>query len=317
MCDLSFRRVRRIRVSGVSLDPRLTLGRWLVLLRFPFSLFLSRAMSAAPAASPVDVYKRQANEVLDLIDDKLSAYPAVQQIAAKTTLRPSHLTLGAVSLLIAFIWWSENRSKTIAWLCCCRVDRNSHFCSFLCCCFLRGFGGRLFSNLVGFGWPLWESFDSLKRKAAPGEVDEEDMHWLTYWVVYSTFTLVESGTNVLELWIPMYHLVKIVFLLWCMLPQTRGALVIYSAVIEPLLVRYEGKIDATQRKARSAASTVAKDFESAAEGAIDSKKRELVDEAIASMVGGGHKKQASSMSGEGSAPGGPAEVVEHDHTKSQ
>jgi len=244
-------------------------------------------MSAAPAASPVDAYKRQANEVLDLIDEKLSAYPAVQQIAAKTTLRPSHLTLGAFSLLIAFVWW--------------------------------GFGGRLFSNLVGFGWPLWESFDSLKRKEAPGEVDEEDTQWLTYWVVYSTFTLIESGTNVLELWIPMYHLVKIVFLLWCMLPQTRGALVIYSAVIEPILVRYEGKIDNTSRKVRSSASTVAKDIGSAADQALESKKRELVDDAIASMVGG-HRKQASSASAaaaaEAAAPGGPAEVVENDHTKS-
>lgn len=190
---------------------------------------------------------------------------------------------------------------------------------------LRGFGGRLFSNLVGFGWPLWESFHSLKVKEAPGEVDEEDTQWLTYWVVYSVFTLVESGTSVLELWIPMYHLVKIVFLLWCMLPQTRGALIIYTVVIEPILVRYEGKIDATHRKVRSSASTVAQDLGSAADQAIDSKKRELVDDAIASMVG--HRKQASqaapavAAAGEAAAaPGGPQEVdddVDSDHSKSQ
>ena len=33
--------------------------------------------------------------------------------------------------------------------------------------------------------------------------------WLTYWVVYSTFTLIESATDVLSLWIPLYPVVKV------------------------------------------------------------------------------------------------------------
>lgn len=64
--------------------------------------------AAAPAPSPMVEYKRQANEMLDIIDEKLSIYPVVQQVASKTKLRPSHLTLAAFTLLVTFIWWSIN-----------------------------------------------------------------------------------------------------------------------------------------------------------------------------------------------------------------
>jgi hypothetical protein len=123
--------------------------------------------------------------------------------------------------------------------------------------------------------------------------------------VYSTFTLVESATNLLETWIPLYHLVKIAFLLWCMLPQTQGALLIYRTVIEPILVRYEGRIDNAHHRVQRSVDEVAGDFAHAGVEALDSKKRELVDGAISSLIGA-H-----------SAPGGASAPYEHEeHSKS-
>lgn len=90
--------------------------------------------SAAPAPSPVDAYKRQANEVLDMIDEKLSVYPIVQQVAAKTTLRPSHLTLAAMSLLIAFVWWSEHRRTESSSLLLCSLHLPLFDFSPVCSC---------------------------------------------------------------------------------------------------------------------------------------------------------------------------------------
>ena len=90
----------------------------------------------------MEEYKKQAHEVLDLLDEKLSVYPVVQQASAATKVRPSHLAVGLVSFALCFIFY--------------------------------GFGGRLVSNLVGFAWPLYESFHSLKNKPQPGIVDEED-----------------------------------------------------------------------------------------------------------------------------------------------
>ena len=139
-------------------------------------------------------------------------------------------------------------------------------------------------------------------------------------MVYSSFTLVESATNALETWIPLYHLVKIAFLLWAMLPQTQGALLVYKTVIEPLLVRYEGQIDRAHHRASSSIDMVESDIAAAAKEALDAKKRELVDDAIGSLIGGGGKNAAAVDAVEG-APGG-AEVdlaeaaAEAEHVKS-
>ena len=99
--------------------------------------------------SAVDHWKRQANETLDLIDEKLLQYPLVQQVSAKVPARVSHLALGLVTFLSLFV--------------------------------LYGFGGRLVASLVGFAWPLYQSFHSLKNKPEPGKVDEEDTQWLSQW----------------------------------------------------------------------------------------------------------------------------------------
>ena len=239
--------------------------------------------------SQMDQYKQQANEILDMIDQKLSVYPLVQQVSAKTTLRPSHLTVGALLFLCVFVFY--------------------------------GVGGRLVSNMVGFAYPLYQSFTSLKNKPQPGCVDDEDTQWLTYWVVYSTFTLIESASSLLELWIPAYYLVKIVFLLWAMLPQTKGALLIYGALIEPILARYEGRIDKTSARARSSLREVAGDIVGASEAAIESKKRELVDGAISSLLGGQQQAQQQAQAcgqaqahavAQAAVPGGPDHS---DHSK--
>jgi len=236
--------------------------------------------------SAVDHWKKQANEALDLLEDKLMQYPIVQQISTKTPLRVAHLALGMAVFLTLFV--------------------------------LYGFGGRLVASLVGFAWPLYQSFHSLKNKPAPGVVDEEDTQWLTYWVFYSTFTLVESATNALEVWIPLYHLVKIVFLLWAMLPQTQGALVVYKAVIEPLLARYEGDIDRTHHRVSSSMDVVDQDLAAAAREAIDSKKRELVDGAINSLISGNNRSGNANITPAAVAAAvaeGEA-LAEAEHTKS-
>ena len=43
------------------------------------------------------------------------------------------------------------------------------------------------------------------------------------------------------------------------LPQTRGAELIYAKVVEPVLVRYEGRIDQVGRDTKRAASRVVAD----------------------------------------------------------
>ena len=121
-----------------------------------------------------------------------------------------------------------------------------------------GVGAQFVTNLVGFAYPLYESFRSLNA-AASSATTHSQQQWLTYWIIYAIFALVESLTDFFLYWIPFYHLVKIAFLVWCFLPSTRGAELIYVKVIEPVLVRYEGKIDSVGREGRRAASRVISD----------------------------------------------------------
>lgn len=104
------------------------------------------------------------------------------------------------------------------------------------------FGFAPLSNLLGFAYPLYASFKALRT-----EETDDDTQWLTYWVVYGFFTVIESFADIfLVRWIPMYHLMKLFFLLWCMLPSTCGATIIYEKILVPhVFEKYESQIDAS------------------------------------------------------------------------
>ena len=124
------------------------------------------------------------------------------------------------------------------------------------------FGAQFVTNLVGFLYPLYESYRSLagsSSSAANAATTHSQQQWLTYWIIYAAFSLVESLTDFFLYWIPLYHVVKIAFLVWCFLPQTRGAELVYSKVVEPVLVRYEGRIDQVGRDSKRAVNRVVAD----------------------------------------------------------
>ncbi|RHY73791.1 hypothetical protein DYB30_008514, partial [Aphanomyces astaci] len=65
---------------------------------------------------------------------------------------------------------------------------------------LFGFGAGLLCNLVGFVYPAYESF-----KAIESDNSNDDTQWLTYWVVYSMFQIVEVFVDFLLYFIPFYY----------------------------------------------------------------------------------------------------------------
>ncbi|KAF8329089.1 TB2/DP1, HVA22 family-domain-containing protein [Cantharellus anzutake] len=87
------------------------------------------------------------------------------------------------------------------------------------------------SNLVGFVLP---AFLSVKAIESPGH--EDDVQWLTYWVVFGTFTVVESVALRLALYyLPFYFVFKTIFILWLQLPATKGARTLYFSILKPVL----------------------------------------------------------------------------------
>lgn len=102
-------------------------------------------------------------------------------------------------------------------------------------------------NLVGFVYPLFASMKALKS-----EDKEDDSMWLTYWVIYALFTVFESFVDFALGWLPLYFFLKVGFLVFCFLPQTKGARIVYSNVLEPIFSKYEVKIEAAASKAAAA-----------------------------------------------------------------
>ena len=59
---------------------------------------------------------------------------------------------------------------------------------------------------------------------------EDDQSWLRYWVVISLFSLLELPLDKLN-FLPGYTIIKLVFMLWCLLPgPLSGSNVIFQMV---------------------------------------------------------------------------------------
>ena len=163
--------------------------------------------------------QKQLTAIVDKIDGFIKKVPQLKPVLAKLppNIKPAYVVLGLGALLLLFL--------------------------------LFGVGANALCNLVGFVYPMYASFKALKSHGK-----DDDTQWLTYWVVYGFFTTAESITDILVSWIPFYYLLKIVFLVYLMAPQTEGALKIWKKVIEPMLTKHEKKIDQALDKVQETAA---------------------------------------------------------------
>ncbi|ORY61432.1 pathogenicity protein [Pseudomassariella vexata] len=97
---------------------------------------------------------------------------------------------------------------------------------------------KFLSSIASFLFPLFASYKALKT-SDPAQLTP----WLMYWSVLSCALLVESWLEFILVWIPFYAYVRLLFLLYLVLPQTQGARHLYETYLHPYLAENENAIE--------------------------------------------------------------------------
>ncbi|EXJ92193.1 hypothetical protein A1O3_00743 [Capronia epimyces CBS 606.96] len=86
--------------------------------------------------------------------------------------------------------------------------------------------------------PAYLSYKALRTN------DPAQTHpWLIYFTILSLTLLFESWTLFIIGWLPFYSWIRLIFLLYLVLPQTQGAKILYLDYLEPYIVHHETRID--------------------------------------------------------------------------
>ncbi|KAM7221676.1 protein yop-1 [Rhypophila decipiens] len=155
-------------------------------------------------------------QYVNQLDKELSKYPALNNLEKSTSVPKAYAVIGLVTLYFFLI--------------------------------IFNLGGQLLTNVAGFVIPGYYSLDALFTSST-----HDDTQWLTYWVVFAFFTVIESLVSVVY-WFPFYYTFKFVFLLWLALPTFKGAELIFRSFLSPTLGRYFHKSGSTASGLRDKAS---------------------------------------------------------------
>ncbi|KAF8005832.1 hypothetical protein BT93_K0191 [Corymbia citriodora subsp. variegata] len=98
----------------------------------------------------------------------------------------------------------------------------------------RGLAGPVLMLL----YPLRASVMAIENR--PMNVEENEQ-WLAYWILYSFLTLMEMLLQPLLQWIPLWYDAKLLFVLWLVIPQFKGAAFLYDKIVRGHVLKRLGE----------------------------------------------------------------------------
>ncbi|XP_067951295.1 receptor expression-enhancing protein 1-like isoform X2 [Watersipora subatra] len=104
--------------------------------------------------------------------------------------------------------------------------------------------------VFGLLYPAYRSYKAIKSRSAPLYVK-----WMMYWIVFAIFYNVETFSDLLLSWFPMYYEMKAIFVIWLLSPSTQGSQVLYQMYIHPHLLKHEEEIELALQKVKSQSYT--------------------------------------------------------------
>lgn len=81
---------------------------------------------------------------------------------------------------------------------------------------------------IGITYPAYMSLRGINKKEYA-----DKKQWLTYWIIFAIYSLIDNLKENFSLWIPFYYSIKMVVLVYLFWPQTKGATLIYDKYLRP------------------------------------------------------------------------------------
>lgn len=85
------------------------------------------------------------------------------------------------------------------------------------------FGATILTLFITVLYPAAKSIQALETDAT-----DDDKEWLTYWIIFGIFTLLDDFLGCVLNMIPYYFWIKLAFFVFLFAPQTKGSKIIYE-----------------------------------------------------------------------------------------
>ncbi|CAB52881.1 Protein yop1 [Schizosaccharomyces pombe] len=116
-------------------------------------------------------------------------------------------------------------------------------------------GGFLLTNLLAFAMPAFFSINAIETTNKA-----DDTQWLTYYLVTSFLNVIEYWSQLILYYVPVYWLLKAIFLIWLALPKFNGATIIYRHLIRPYITPHVIRICKSVSRQNAAPAPTASSF---------------------------------------------------------